>query len=100
MTSKERAALISRAMTLEPILSVGKGGVTPELIQNVDEALKARELIKMSIQKTCFEPVRDIAVLVAERSRSELVQVIGRRFVLYRYSKDLKKHISLEKGTK
>ena len=93
MTSKERAALIGKAMTMDPILSVGKGGVTPELMKNVDEALTARELIKMSVQKNCFEPVRDIAIMVAERSRSELVQVIGRRFVLYRYSKDLKKHI-------
>ena len=93
MNSKERAALISKAMTMDAILSVGKGGVTPELMKNVDEALTARELIKMSVQRSCFEPVRDIATLVAERSRSELVQVIGRRFVLYRYSKDIKKHI-------
>lgn len=93
MNSKVRASLISKAMTEEPVLSVGKSGVSPEFIKNVDEALTARELIKISVQKNCFEDIKEVAATVAERSRAELVQVIGRRFVLYRYSKDLKKHV-------
>ena len=93
MTSKERARLISMAMQENPILSVGKSGVTPEFVQNTDEALEARELIKISVQKNCFEPVKEIAQTVAVRTRAQLIQVIGRRFVLYRYSKTKKKHI-------
>ena len=94
MTSKERASLISQAMNIDPIINVGKDGVSPELIVNVDEALNKRELIKLNVQKTCPETAKDIAVVIAERSRSELVQVIGRKIVLYKYSKDAKKHIS------
>ena len=82
-----------------PILQIGKSSVTPELISAVDEALEARELIKMHILKNCFDDPKEIAQVIAERTRSEVVQVIGKKVVLYRESKDNKK-IELPKPSK
>ena len=69
------------------------------LISAVDEALEARELIKMHILKNCFDDPKEIAQVIAERTRSEVVQVIGKKVVLYRESKDNKK-IELPKPSK
>lgn len=99
MTSKQRAYLKSLAMKITPILQIGKSSVTPELISAVDEALEARELIKMHILKNCFDDPKEIAQVIAERTRSEVVQVIGKKVVLYRESKDNKK-IELPKPPK
>ena len=99
MTSKLRAYLKSLAMKITPILQIGKSSVTPELISAVDEALEARELIKMHILKNCFDDPKEIAQVIAERTRSEVVQVIGKKVVLYRESKDNKK-IELPKPSK
>ncbi len=95
MTSKQRAYLKSLAMKTEPILQLGKGGVTPENTASVDEALAARELIKISILQNCLEDPRQMAELLAERTRSQVVQVIGRKIVLYREGKNEKKKIIL-----
>lgn len=86
-------------MKITPILQIGKSSVTPELISAVDEALEARELIKMHILKNCFDDPKEIAQTIAERTRSEVVQVIGKKVVLYRESKDNKK-IELPKPSK
>ena len=86
-------------MKIPPILQIGKSSVTPELISAVDEALEARELIKMHILKNCFDDPKEIAQVIAERTRSEVVQVIGKKVVLYRESKDNKK-IELPKPSK
>ena len=86
-------------MKITPILQIGKSSVTPELISAVDEALEARELIKMHILKNCFDDPKEIAQVIAERTRSEVVQVIGKKVVLYRESKDDKK-IELPKPSK
>lgn len=99
MTSKQRAYLKSLAMKITPILQIGKSSVTPELISAVDEALEARELIKMHILKNCFDDPKEIAQVIAERTRSEVVQVIGKKVVLYREPKDNKK-IELPKPSK
>ena len=99
MTSKQRAYLKSLVMKITPILQIGKSSVTPELISAVDEALEARELIKMHILKNCFDDPKEIAQVIAERTRSEVVQVIGKKVVLYRESKDNKK-IELPKPSK
>ena len=96
MTSKQRAYLKSLAMTMEPILQIGKSSLTPELCQAVDEALEARELIKLHMPKNCFDDCNQIAQTLAERTRSEVVQVIGKKIVLYRESKT-KKRIELPK---
>ena len=95
MTSKQRAYLKSLAMKTEPILQLGKGGVTPENTASVDEALAARELIKISILQNCLEDPRQMAEILAERTHSQVVQVIGRTIVLYREGKNEKKKIIL-----
>ncbi len=95
MTSKQRAYLKSLAMNLNPVVSIGKEGLTPENTASCEEALTARELIKVSVQKNCFDDIRGIAEALAGRTRSETVQVIGRKIVLYREGKDDKKKIVL-----
>ncbi|MFQ6818003.1 MAG: ribosome assembly RNA-binding protein YhbY [Blautia sp.] len=95
MTSKQRAYLKGLAMKTEPILQLGKGGVTPENTASVEEALAARELIKISILQNCMEDPRQMAETLAERTHSQVVQVIGRKIVLYREGKNEKKKIVL-----
>lgn len=93
MTTKERAYLKSLAMTMEPIFQVGKSSMTPGLTQSISEALEARELIKISVLKNCADDPRELAEIIAERTRSQIVQVIGKKIVLYREGKDNKKKI-------
>lgn len=91
MTSKERARLKSLAMTMNPIQYFGKASLTDENLRNVDEALTARELIKLGVQKNCEDSARDIADALAERTGAEVVQVIGKKIVLYRENPELHK---------
>ncbi|NLP46707.1 MAG: ribosome assembly RNA-binding protein YhbY [Epulopiscium sp.] len=88
MTSKQRAYLRGLAHNIEPIFQVGKNGVNPELTLAIDEALEARELIKIQILQNCFEAPKDVCQKLSERTHSEPVQVIGKRIVLYRPSKE------------
>ena len=97
ITSKQRAYLKGLAMTMDPTLQLGKGGLTPENTASVDEALAARELIKINVLQNCLEDSRQMAETLAERTRSQVVQVIGRKIVLYREGKDDKKKIVLPK---
>ena len=82
-------------MTMDPILQLGKSGLTPENTASVDEALAARELIKISVLQNCLDDPRQMAEVLAERTHSEVVQVIGRKIVLYREGKKDKKKIIL-----
>lgn len=91
MTTKQRAYLKGLAMNLEPIFQIGKSSVTPELTNAVAEALEARELIKLSVLKNCLDDGRAIAEVLAERTHSQVVQVIGKKIVLYKPAKDEKK---------
>ncbi len=91
MTSKQRAYLKGLAMNLDSIFQIGKGSVTPELTAAVAEALEARELIKITVLKNCLDDSNSIAQVLAERTRSEVVQVIGKKIVLYKQAKDEKK---------
>ena len=91
MTSKQRAYLKGLAMTMDPIFNVGKSSLTPELTEAIAEALNARELIKIGVLKNCFDDPRAIAEMVAERTHSQVVHVIGKKIVLYKESKDNKK---------
>lgn len=84
LTSKQRAFLRSLGNELEPIIQVGKGGISDNLIQQVDDALGARELVKGRILKNAAEDVRDAAEYLAEATDAEVVQVIGNIFLLYR----------------
>ena len=98
MTSKQRAYLKSLAMTMEPILQIGKGSLTPEFSASVREALDARELIKISVLQNCLDDPKQMAEVLAERTGSQVVQVIGRKIVLYKEGKDDKKKIVLPQG--
>ena len=91
MTSKQRAYLRSMAAMYDPIFHIGKSSITPEFTQAVDEALEARELIKINVLTNCFDDVKGLSIMLAERTGSEVVQVIGRKFVLYRESKNNKR---------
>ena len=75
LTSKQRAYLKSLAADLDPVFQIGKATVT-------------HELIKVTVLKNCTEEVSNVAIMISERTRSELVQVIGRKFVLYKPFKD------------
>ncbi|MGE9949423.1 ribosome assembly RNA-binding protein YhbY [Coprococcus catus] len=95
MTSKQRAYLKSLAMTMDPILQIGKSSVTPEVTASVAEALEARELIKIHVLQNCADDVRQLAEILAERTHSQVVQVIGKKIVLYKEGRDEKKKIVL-----
>lgn len=90
MTSKQRSYLKGLAMTIDPIFQIGKSSLTPEITQAVDEALEARELIKVHVLKNCADEGKDLAVMLAERTHSQVVQVIGKMIVLYRPAKEEK----------
>ncbi|MBR5579023.1 MAG: ribosome assembly RNA-binding protein YhbY [Lachnospiraceae bacterium] len=87
MTSKQRAYLKSLSSTLEPVFQVGKSSVTPEMTEAISEAFNNRELIKISVLKNCMDDPRSIAEVIAERTRSQVVQVIGKKIVLYKPDK-------------
>lgn len=84
LTSKQRAKLKSIASTTETILQIGKGGIGDQLTTQVDDALEARELIKLHVLETAPETAQDLARELADATHSEVVQIIGKRVVLYR----------------
>ena len=95
MTSKQRAYLRSLDMTMEPIVQVGKSSITPEFTEAIAEALEARELIKISVLQNCMDDPKEIAQILGERTRSEVVQVVGKKITLYKEGKEGKKKIEL-----
>lgn len=84
MTSKQRAYLKSISSTYDALFQVGKSSVTPEVIEAISEALEKRELIKISVLKNCADDPKVIAEIIAERTRSSVVHVIGKKIVLYK----------------
>ena len=86
MTSKERAELRAKAHHLRPIASIGKGGISDDFISNIDISLEALELIKVNILQNCDIPAEEAAQELSKRTRSEVVQVVGKKITLYRYS--------------
>ena len=93
MTSKERAALRAIGHSLEPIVQVGHEGISPQLTKNLDDALTAHELVKINVQKNLTMPVKDVAETLSERTHAHIIQVIGRKIILYRYSTECKQHV-------
>ena len=87
MTSKQRAYLKSLASTIDPLFQIGKGSVTPEVVEAISEAFNNRELLKIAVLKNCMDDPRAIAEVVAERTRSQVVHVIGKKIVLYKPDK-------------
>ncbi len=92
LTSKQRAYLGSQASTMEPIFQIGKSSLTPELIAALDEAIEKREMIKVSVLKNCADDPKEIAYVIAERTRSEVVKVIGKKIILFRQAKKNSKY--------
>ena len=102
LTSKQRAQLRGLANTMDTILHIGKDGIGENLVKQADDALEARELIKGKVLENNIEyDARLAAQELAKATRSEVVQVIGSKFVLFRYqhNKD-KRKIELEKDRK
>ncbi len=88
MTTKQRAYLKGLAMNIDPIYQIGKASITPEFTTGIAEALEARELIKVSVLKNCADDPHELAQILAERTGSLVVQVIGKKIVLYKKSKN------------
>ena len=95
MTTKQRAYLKGLAMVQDSLFNIGKASISPSLVQAIEEALAARELIKISVLKNCADDPRELAEILAERTHSQIVQVIGKKIVLYREGKEEKKKIIL-----
>ena len=91
MTTKQRAYLKGPAMNIDPIFQLGKGGLTTEYIDSVEEALEARELIKINVLKNCLDDPKELAYAIAEHTDAEVVQIIGKKIVLYREARQPEK---------
>lgn len=87
MNSKQRAYLSSLANTMDPIFNIGKASLTPEIIEALDAALEKRELIKVAVLKNCIDDPKEIAAVIGERTRSEVVKVIGKKMIFFRQAK-------------
>lgn len=92
MKGKDRAELRSQAHALEPIVHIGKDGVTENVIKQTDDALTARELIKCTVQQNAPVNAAEASEILCAKTDAEPISVTGRRFVIYRYSP--KKHES------
>ena len=87
LTGKQKRYLRSLAANERAIIQVGKEGVSANLIDTLDKALEARELVKVTVLKNCDDPVRELAYDLAAGSNAEIVQTIGRVIIFYRRSK-------------
>ena len=99
ITSKQRSYLRSLAHNIDPVVYIGKAGVTENVIKEIDQALEARELVKVKIQEGCELAAKDVANDILPELGAEFVQAIGRKFTLYRESKE-NKQIELPKAKK
>ena len=89
MTTKQRAALRSMCNTMEPVLHIGKEGITDNLVKQCWDALEARELIKVSVQRNApFESTRQACDELCERVHADPVQTIGNKFSIYRQARE------------
>lgn len=86
MTGSERAEFRKQANALKPIFQIGKGEIGENMIKSVDEALEKRELIKLALLETASVDAKEAARIFADATHAEVIQCIGRRFVLYRKS--------------
>lgn len=91
LTSKQKSYLRSEAHHLQPIFQIGKSGLTEPIIKQIEEALEARELIKISVLQNCEQDKEEVAELLRAEDGLEVVQVIGKTIVLYKESSEKKK---------
>ncbi len=97
ITSKQRSFLKSLAHSIDPAVYIGKAGVTENVMKEIDMCLEARELVKVKLQEGCDLSPKDVANDAAARLNAEFVQAIGRKFTLYRQSRE-NKQIQLPKA--
>lgn len=90
ITSKQRSFLRGLAQTTDATVYIGKQGLTENVIKEIEVGLDTRELVKVKIQEGCLLDPKETANEMAEQLNAEFVQAIGRKFVLYRESKDNK----------
>ena len=88
MTTKQRATLRSMGTTMDPVLHIGKDGINDNLVKQCWDALEARELIKVSVQRNAPYTAREACDELCERVHAEPVQVIGNKFVIYRQARE------------
>lgn len=88
LTSKQRAYLKGLASTITPVFQVGKASLTPEVTKAVEEAFHTRELIKIGVLKNCVDDPKEIASVLADRTHSTVVFVIGKKIILYKPDRD------------
>ncbi|WAM35290.1 YhbY family RNA-binding protein [Caldicellulosiruptor acetigenus] len=88
LTSKQRAKLRGMANTMNAIIRIGKEGITERVLKQIDEALTARELIKITLEKNCDKNPKEAMAYICEKLNAEPVQVIGRKIVIYRMSEE------------
>ena len=86
LNTKQKRQLKSLGNTLRPLFNVGKDGISVNLIETLEDSLRAHELVKISVLKTCTTPVMEIALDIVSMTHSELVQVIGRTILIYKQS--------------
>lgn len=86
-TSKQRSYLKGLASAEDAIFQIGKSSITPSMVQAIDDAIEKRELIKISVLKNCMDDPHELATIIAERTHSDVVIVIGKKIVLYRPNK-------------
>lgn len=84
LTGKQKSFLRSMGQKLEPVVMMGKDGVTPTVVEAAREAIKKRELIKVRVLQNCMEEPEDAITMLAERADVNLVQIIGRNGLLYK----------------
>ncbi|HEU4563105.1 MAG TPA: YhbY family RNA-binding protein [Gemmatimonadaceae bacterium] len=91
MSGKERAELRSEAHHLTALVHLGHQGITPSLVESLDDALRTRELVKVQLAKQAELPAREAAARLADAVGAEVVQVIGRTTTLYRHNPELRR---------
>lgn len=88
LTGKQKSFLRSLGMTLEPVVQIGKAGLTPSVVISAIDAIKARELVKVKVLQNCEEEPRAVLEMLAERTDTDLVQIIGRNALLYKKNQE------------
>lgn len=96
LTGKQKSYLKGLSHNMQPIIQIGKNGVNEMLVKTIEDALEARELIKVSVLQNCLEEPKTMAVDIADVLQAEVVQVIGRTIIFYKQSRK-KKQIVLPK---
>lgn len=97
LTGKQKSYLKGLSHNMQPIIQIGKNGVNEMLVKTIEDALEARELIKISVLQNCLEEPKTMAIDIADVLEAEVVQVIGRTIILYKQSRKKNKSYYLNK---